>query len=201
MKKFSMARISAVMAISVLAGCGGMSSGGAEGSLAGKKPANADGGVDLNNPLLADVRLAGEPPDSDIQRAADAILADGENYNLDVTLTCPIQDIYLDGSAVATTGYEKIKMVRSRTEKTKDGWGPVTMTDVKILSNEKTYEASLVASGPSYAIIAYGNRLVDGISSNLFSVNYLIDLTTKRISRLITFFPRGAEIKSTAQCV
>jgi hypothetical protein len=132
-------------------------------------------------------------------RQADAILADQENYKINLDISClveffPVRDI----GDIA--GIERIKIERSRSEKTKDGWGPIVMSDVKVTSWDKKFEGSLIASSPTYATIAFGGQVVDGATTSLFVVTYMIDLTSLKFKRTVSLFPFGEEKVSKGVC-
>ena len=137
------------------------------------------------------------------RRKAASIASDPENYKIAVTLNCPSKDIFLDGSLVHETTVEKIIIMRERVEfgEPKDG-KPRFYTTLKaeITSNGKAYEASLIGSSPGYALVSYGNLLKDGVNSNLFIASYMIDLTTKKFKRTVSFFEGERELTSEGQC-
>lgn len=137
---------------------------------------------------------------SSVREAADAIIAGEESYKLDVTLTCTVQNAYLDGSVIDKSGTEKIKIERRRTEKTKENGTSYTVTNVEITSNGTKYDGSLISSGPSYAIASYGNLLKDGVTRDLFVATYMIDFSTKKLKRTVSFFQNGKEMTSEGHC-
>ncbi len=137
---------------------------------------------------------------AELARRKAARSSDEENHKIDVTLNCPIQYIYLDGSAILDRGVETIKIERSRTPKTKDGWGPIVTSMVEITSNGKKYDAHLVDSSSGYALVSYGSLLQDGVSRNLFMANFLIDLTTKKLRRTVLFSQNDQVLSSQSKC-
>jgi hypothetical protein len=142
---------------------------------------------------------AAKKEDEQSFRQADAILADQENYKINLDISCLVEFFpYRDIGDMP--GLERIKIERSRTEKTKDGWGPIVMSDVKVTSWDKKLEGSLIASSPTYATIAFGGQVVDGATTSLFVVTYMIDLTSLKFKRTVSLFPFGEEKVSKGVC-
>ena len=80
--------------------------------------------------------------------------------------------------------------------KPQTGW----MTEVKITSNKRIYEANLLANGPEYAVVAYADLQRGGITGSVQTVIYQIDLATLKIKRTITFFPAGKDAVAEGVC-
>ena len=154
--------------------------------------AKSDGNVDLNNPLL---------------READKIIASEENADVYVTLECPVSDVFLDGTKAPPGKTEKIHIERKTLAQIKpangattENWGPITKSDSKIISNGKSFEYIIVKTDGLFAVLSYANRDIDGISSNIMVVNYMIDLTNYKFKRTTGRFPYGTESSFTGQC-
>jgi hypothetical protein len=137
--------------------------------------------------------------DEESLRQDDALLANQENYKINLDISCVVEFFpYRDISEMP--GLERIKLERSRSEKTKDGWGPIVISDVKVTSWDKEFEGSLIASSPTYATIAFGGQVVDGATTSLFVVTYMIDLTSLKFKRTVSIFPFGEEKVSKGVC-
>lgn len=135
----------------------------------------------------------------EVRRRADAILLDEENYKLDVKLSC-VAEFFPYRDLGDIPGIERITIERSRTEKTKDGWGPVVISDVKVSGLDKEFQGSLIASSRTYATIAFGGQINDGATTSLFVVTYMIDLINLKFKRTASLFPFGQEQVSQGVC-
>lgn len=113
---------------------------------------------------------------------------DSGDYKLDLTLRCPVRGVYLDGSSTGEGGFEKLTIERTQIASTKDGWGPMTTTNFKIVSNNKEYSGNLIASGEAYAIGSYGSLVENGIARDIILVDYMIDLKTGSMKRSTQHF-------------
>jgi hypothetical protein len=80
------------------------------------------------------------------------------------------------------------------------GWGPVVISDVKITSQSKQFDGSLIASHPSYATIAFGGQVNESATTILFVVTYMIDLKSLKFKRTVSLFPFGTERVSQGVC-
>lgn len=137
--------------------------------------------------------------DEEAFQRADAILADSENYKLDINLSCLVEFFpYSDLGEIP--GIERLKIERSRIEKTKDGWGPTVISDVKVNGLGKEFQGSLIASSRTYATIAFGGQINDGATTSLFVVTYIIDLINLKFKRTVSLFPFGDEKVSQGVC-
>jgi len=137
--------------------------------------------------------------DEEIIRRADAILADDENYKLDLNLAC-LAEFFPYSDLGEVPGLEQIKIERSRTEKTEEGWGPLVVSDVKVSSFNKEFDGSLISSSRTYATIAFGGQINDGATTSLFVVTYMIDLINLKFRRTVSLFPFGEERVSQGVC-
>ena len=80
---------------------------------------------------------------------------------VDVRLSCPAGHFFLDRGDIKGSAQEEIAIKAKpldfgqdkKTGKPKTGW----MTEAKITSNKRVYEANLLANGPEYAVIAYAD--------------------------------------------
>lgn len=137
--------------------------------------------------------------DEETSRRADVVLADEENYKLDINLTC-LAEFFPYSNLGEVPGIERIKIERSRTETTKDGWGPIVVSDVKVSGMGKEFQGSLIASSQTYATIAFGGQINDGATTSLFVVTYMIDLINLKFKRTVSLFPFGEEKVSQGVC-
>lgn len=145
------------------------------------------------------VAAATNKKDEEVRRRADAILAEEDNYKLDIELSC-LTELFPYTDLGEVPGVERIKIERSRTEATKDGWGPIVISDVKVSGLGNEYQGSLIASSRSYATIAFGGQLNDGATTSLFVVTYMIDLINLKFKRTVSLFPFGEEKMSQGVC-
>jgi hypothetical protein len=130
---------------------------------------------------------------------SDANSTDQENYTISVDISCLVEFFpYRDIDDLP--GFERIRIERSRTAKTKDGWGPVVVSEVKVTSRDKKFDGSLIASNSNYATIAFGGQVIGGATTNLFVTTYMIDLTSLRFKRTVSLFPFGEEKISKGVC-
>jgi hypothetical protein len=131
-------------------------------------------------------------------------MAAHERASLDIRLTCPAQHYFLDRTLVQGMAHEQIMLKAkpfdvgkdAKTGKPQVGW----MTEAKITSNKRTFEASLLANGAEYAVIAYADLQRSGISGSVQTVIYQIDLATLQLKRTITFFPTGRDVVAEGMC-
>jgi hypothetical protein len=124
---------------------------------------------------------------------------------IEIFLECPIGDTFLDGSPALKGSVEKIYLKKEFLDSvsvndSKSGWGPVSSVDAKITSAGKVYDLSLVETDGLYAVLAYADRKKDGISSNVRSTTYVIDLTNNKFGRSVHSFPYGSTNSFRGQC-
>jgi|GEM_PF-5001909 len=120
----------------------------------------------------------------------------------EVDLSCPVNEIYLDGSAVDKEGKEDIHvMFEDKNMGDKNGKPQIyTITKSEIISNKKNYKADLILHSQDYIIVAYGSLIKEGLGSHLITATYTIDLQTKKMRRILSFFPKGKDLIFEGQC-
>lgn len=134
-----------------------------------------------------------------IIRRPDAILANQDNYKIDIDVSCLVE-FFPYGEMAETPGIEKVKIRRSRSEEASDGWGPVVMSEVKVTGWGKDFEGSLISSSQTYATIGFGGQINDGATTSLFVATYMIDLINLKFKRTVSLFPFGEESVSQGVC-
>jgi hypothetical protein len=121
---------------------------------------------------------------------------------VDLRLSCPIQGVFLDGTAVLGEAREEVIVqarpvkVPGKEGKAQQGW----FSDAKITSNKRQYEANLLANGRDYAIVGYGEIVREGITSYLLSAVYQVNLATLQFKRTVVFLPERKDWSSEGVC-
>jgi hypothetical protein len=130
-------------------------------------------------------------------------LAASSSAPIDLRLSCPIRDAFLDGTAILGEAVEEIAIKARPIElrgdkagKSQRGW----FTDAKIMSNKRVYEVTLLANGTDYAIVAYGAMIKEGLGGVLMSTVYHINLPTLKFKRTTTYFPGRRDTSAEGVC-
>jgi len=150
------------------------------------------------------IRPAADPARLDqIFAQADAILA-SDTENIEILLVCPAAGNQIDGSEAKIGSTEVIYIFQKTSifdpKKPKSPQNLFKTMDAKIEIATKKYEFNLVNTDGHYAVLSYADRPVDGISSNIRSITYMIDLTNKKFRRIVHSFPYGPESNFSGQC-
>ena len=121
-----------------------------------------------------------------------------------VKLSCSVSGVYADGSAIKTSGVEDISVDIRRINWNKDepskppAWGSVT--NIKVTSNGKPYEASLLRSTRDQVAFSFASdTTVDRIEKTL-AFTYELTLSKPKLKRTtMSLFSVGSNSISTSE--
>lgn len=122
---------------------------------------------------------------------------------MDIKLTCTVDGLLLDGSTAKGDSKEDItasvkKMSWGNDKNGKPQFGSISKAE--IVGQGKKVEATLVANGDSYAVIAYSDLAKQGVSTFLLTILYEVDIQTLKVRRTTSVFPTGGTIAKEVNC-